>query len=249
MIGKEILAIEDSFEKQNCGEMACYPLSKDKLVCYAPNFLSVATIEELKSFCTEQRWNNSPIRGRDSDDGVAEHEIRTSESCPMIPAAQYLENPDFQRIRAEGKMPAIVREVDLSWEISQKAAKVVGADPKTVEPLQMVRYTSPHAQYQVHHDHGGYYGKTTEQRPWTILVFLDAPKSGGYTSFPKLDLKVFPRTGDALIWRNVLPESGDADPDMVHAGEPPTVGKKYALNIWIGDKTANLSSAHWGKAS
>jgi prolyl 4-hydroxylase len=177
---------------------------------------------------------------------TAKH-IRSSESCPLVPAATYLTNPKFIEIRQANSMPHLVREVDLAWHVSEQAAQLLGQSPEAVEPLQVVRYTSPAAEYHVHHDHGGFYGKSTEARPWTVLVFLAQPFDGGYTSFPKLVLDVLPRTGDALVWRNVLSDD-TADPEMVHAGLPPTRGEKYALNVWFSNTNdkANLLTGLWG---
>ena len=113
----------------------------------------------------------------------------------------------------------------------------VKVNPKTVEPLQLVRYTTPDAEYQLHHDHGGFYGKETEHRPWTMLIFLNDVSEGGHTAFPELGLEIVPRGGDALIWANT--KDGKADPDMVHMGKPPSSEgvEKYAVNIWFGEES------------
>ena len=118
-----------------------------------------------------------------------------------------------------------------------------------MEPFQLVRYL-PGEFYRQHHDHGGYYGVETEQRPWTLLVFLsDIPSrngddGGGYTLFKELGedeggLAIVPRMGDAVLWRNVHEETGDVLMDAVHEAVPPNDGGdviKYAMNVWIADK-------------
>lgn len=83
----------------------------------------------------------------------------------------------------------------------------------------------------------GYYGKSSEHRSWTMLIFLnDVENAGGHTSFPKLDLEVVPRGGDALVWSNTM--DGNVDEDMVHAGKPPSKAgvEKYAVNVWFGEE-------------
>jgi len=142
----------------------------------------------------------------------------------------------------------IAREVDLSWDIADRASKLLNVDPHLVEALQLVRYTSPDAQYRLHHDHGGFYGKQTEHRPWTMLVFLNDVSDGGQTAFPKLGLEVVPRGGDALIWSNTNNE-GEADPDMVHMGKPPSKEgvEKYAVNVWFGGESFSTRSKEWGQ--
>jgi prolyl 4-hydroxylase len=142
----------------------------------------------------------------------------------------------------------IAREVDLSWDIAVRAATLLNVNPNKVEALQLVRYTSPLAQYSLHHDHGGFYGKRTEHRPWTMLIFLNDVSAGGMTAFPKLGLEVIPRGGDALVWSNTKAD-GEVDPDMVHMGIPPNVEgvEKYAVNVWFGGESFATRSKEWGK--
>lgn len=121
-----------------------------------------------------------------------------------------------------------------------------------IEPFQLVRY-QPGEFYREHHDHGSYYGVNTEQRPWTLLVFLsDLPplssstneRNGGYTYFRKLDedgggVAVVPRSGDGVLWRNEDKETGELLMDAIHEAVPPEDGGnivKYAMNVWIAKK-------------
>jgi prolyl 4-hydroxylase len=159
----------------------------------------------------------------------------------MVPAVAYLSSPRYQAfIKEEPMQPSVAkmaREVDVSWDIALRASKIIGVSASTVEALQLVRYTSPDAEYKLHHDHGGYYGKATEHRPWTILIFLNDVSDGGHTAFPKLGLEVIPRGGDALIWSNS--KGSEVDPDMVHMGKPPSKEgvEKYAVNVWFGEES------------
>mmetsp|Transcript_18402 Transcript_18402/g.25943 ORF Transcript_18402/g.25943 Transcript_18402/m.25943 type:complete len:325 (+) Transcript_18402:32-1006(+) len=251
-------------------DQVLYVLEESKPVLYIPNFLNVSTAEELQNFCNHQpgRWSKSPVRNNaaadsdGADDVALNTKIRTSDSCALVPAATYLSTPSFLSLKENledqpDHIVQIVREVDVAWEVTQQAASVLNRDPKTVEPLQLVRYLNPNAFYKVHHDHGDFYGKEDlEHRPWTILVFLNDVEEGGHTSFPKLDLEVKPRAGDAIAWSNVLVDMPTtADPDMVHAGEPPKREgiEKYAVNIWFGeDLSIDKLTAHagqWSKAA
>ena len=246
----------------------------------------------LLRLCLDQnRFVRSPVRKNigdiDDDDGgddttMTKHDDhRTSESCTGIPVAMYRKNPKVQamiypngmtntnNVQDDAELPehlkAIKHEMELHWDVATKATQFIHSDtvdPSIIEPLQIVRYTHPNAQYKLHHDHGGFYRSNTinkessstetqaipvvDERPWTMLVFLNTPLEGGHTSFPKLGLEVMPRKGDAIVWSNVVVarrKEGDdeafamtevVDPDMVHAGLPPTKGEKYALNIWFG---------------
>lgn len=263
LLGGQMVSIEESRFPMHYGSyplqkkstannedaLSYYILNAEKSVLYVPNFLNETAVEEIKDFCISgQRFARSPIRGMtnsDQNNKVQEHQLRTSESCTMVPTVIYRNSPKVQAMFAEDPMPPQVakvkREVDLSWDVALRASALLGVDPETVEPLQLVRYTSPDAEYKLHHDHGGFYGKTTEHRLWTMLVFMSDVPEGGHTAFPKLDLEVVPRRGDALVWSNVKKskQEGDAsfvvDGDMVHAGRPPSDGShKYAMNVWFG---------------
>jgi hypothetical protein len=247
-IDGERVSIRDVFPSSDWQDTRYYILNQEKHLWYMENFVNASIAKELRQFCQHQnRFQRSPIREAD-DQIYAEDKRRTSESCVLVPAGKYLENPKFDEIRSNPQHAWVVREVDVAWEVSKRAAAWLElSSPHQVESLQVVRYTTPDAEYRIHHDHGGFYGKDTELRPFTILAFLNSLPDGGFTSFPKLQTKITPRLGDAIVWSNELP-NGSADPDMMHAGEPP--GKegieKYALNVWImRDKEAADYSSAW----
>lgn len=89
-----------------------------------------------------------------------------------------------------------------------------------------------------------------------MLVFLNDVVEGGHTAFPRLDLEVIPRFGDAVVWSNVkLDEESNGsllmvvDEDMVHAGSPPAREgiEKYAMNVWFGQQSVEerISEGRW----
>jgi hypothetical protein len=273
LLGDEVVIVDESRFPMHQGtyppngnadntvdDLTYFILNDDKPVLYVPNFMNHSVIEELKEFCiSSQRFARSPIRGTStiqvSASSVQEHHGRTSESCTMVPTVVYRNSPKVQAMFAEDPMPPhvrkVAREVDLSWDVAVRASRLLGVTPETVEPLQLVRYTSPNAEYKLHHDHGGFYGKQTEFRLWTMLVFLSDVPEGGQTSFPKLNLEFVPRMGDAIVWSNV--RQGDdgsilVDEDMVHAGRPPAEGShKYAMNVWFGYESseARMQEGGW----
>jgi len=58
---------------------------------------------------------------------------------------------------------------------------------------------------------------------------------GGETFFPKLDLRVRPESGKAILWSNVLPDNAlKADPLTMHRALPVDgEHEKIGMNIWI----------------
>lgn len=120
-------------------------------------------------------------------------------------------------------------------EMREKTARLAGVPADHVEGLQLVRY-SKGEQYKFHYD---YFDAINEnQREHTFLVYLNdlAMEDGGATIFKGYNVKVYPRQGRA-IWFRDLTEDGKLNEKSLHAGEEvQTDTIKYAVNIWIRQK-------------
>ena len=138
----------------------------------------------------------------------------------------------------------MVAELDVATAIARRVALTlsaagVGVTPASIEPLQVVRYRSGEA-FAAHHDYHVTEATSVqgEQRAWTALLYgstLDA-NDGGATHFPLLNISVWPRAGDALLWSNVNLD-GSPNPASLHAGLPPSGDKeKVAINVWVADR-------------
>jgi len=110
----------------------------------------------------------------------------------------------------------------------------------SAENLQLVHY-SPGEKYDAHYD----WGVEPGTRYITLLLYLNDPKSGGETSFPRAKtppgykgpgLLMPPKKGSAVLFYNLLPD-GNADVDSLHAALPVHRGEKWLANFWIRDKT------------
>lgn len=73
------------------------------------------------------------------------------------------------------------------------------------------------------------------QRTVTLVTYLNDGFDDAPTHFPALKLKVRGAVGDALIWSNLCPD-GSPDPNTVHAGMPPTRGRKWVLSQWLRNR-------------
>ena len=123
-------------------------------------------------------------------------------------------------------------------QLEARFAALLGIDPAHGETIQGQRYTAgqefrPHTDWFVpgsvawslEADRGG-------QRAFTAMAYLNDVEDGGETDFPLLDLAIAPRQGTLLVWNNA-DEHGVPNPQMVHAGNPVTRGRKYIITKWF----------------
>ncbi len=239
--------------------MASIPEGEGISLHYVQNFLSADTVSKFISMCNQRSgWTNSP----QSIDGSASvnKATRTSSSCPLIWPQLYLPIWTDPTHPKHSRLEPLKDEIELTWHLTQRVASFLNISEEHVEPFQIVRY-EPGQLYREHHDHGSYYGANTEQRPYTLLLFLsDMPTDkGGYTKFRALNedgdgVSIVPRMGDGVLWRNEDELTGELLMDAVHEAVPPVHGHghghddetenanvnvnanavvKYAMNVWI----------------
>ena len=150
------------------------------------------------------------------------------------------------RTSTTGMLPAhdpVVRR------ITERAALITGYPYANIEPLQLVKYVDGQ-KYEPHFDYGEacdfeenlYYG----HRHVTMLVYLNSVpvERGGYTAFPKLDIRVNPQAYSAVVFNDCLP-NGEEDPRTLHGGSPPANFTKIAINIWIRAQARSNPNAAW----
>ena len=119
--------------------------------------------------------------------------------------------------------------------INTRVAAVSNTDVAAGEALTVLRY-GPGQQYRPHHDA---IAGTTNQRGWTMLIYLNENYSGGQTRFFPSGLTVRGQRGDALLFRNLL-QDGSPDPAAQHAGLPVTAGHKWLATRWIRQQPLDL---------
>ncbi|MDB5692983.1 MAG: hypothetical protein JWO81_2046 [Alphaproteobacteria bacterium] len=115
--------------------------------------------------------------------------------------------------------------------LNRRLAAIGGTAAEQGEPLQVLRYR-PGQQYRTHMD---WLPGEANKRVLTALVYLNEGYGGGETAFVKTALEVKGRKGDAILFRNALPD-GRPDPASEHAGLPVTKGVKLLASRWIRER-------------
>ena len=75
------------------------------------------------------------------------------------------------------------------------------------------------------------------QRLFTVMIYLNKPKKGGYTRFKKLDINIKPETGKLLLFSNVIKGTNKINEKSLHSGLPVEEGEKWILTCWFNSFT------------
>ncbi len=60
-------------------------------------------------------------------------------------------------------------------------------------------------------------------------------EEGGETSFPRVNIAVKPKRGNAILWYNTMPD-GTLDDQSLHGGMPVLKGEKYVAVLWFRER-------------
>lgn len=89
--------------------------------------------------------------------------------------------------------------------------------------------------YLEHHDYiEAQWNMPCGPRVLTFFIYLNSDIQGGETSFPKLNLKIKPQKGTAILWPSVWNNDPYKKLELTnHAGLDVINGTKSAINVWI----------------
>lgn len=119
-----------------------------------------------------------------------------------------------------------------------RISAIVGVPVENFESFQVARYY-PSQEYKAHYDACDLVDKECVEdmkrgglRLYTCLMYLSDEFTGGATDFPNLNVKVQPKKGMAVFFRN-LNKDRTRPTEFFHAGMPVLSGTKYIANCWI----------------
>ncbi len=115
--------------------------------------------------------------------------------------------------------------------LNRRIAAASGSTADQGEAAQVLRY-APGQEYRPHFD---FVRASGNQRRLTALVWLNHDYRGGETAFLRAGFRLKGKRGDAIVFRNALPD-GSVDPMTEHAGLPVIAGAKYLYSRWIRAK-------------
>jgi prolyl 4-hydroxylase len=136
---------------------------------------------------------------------------------------------------------------------SKLVSELTNLPVENQEKFQLVRYQKGQ-KYNHHFDacnpSAGDYKECIENskhhgaRKFTFLIYLNDVFYGGETDFPKVNMKIQPRKGSAVLFRNLIGNTRESDPLSLHAGLPPTQNEeKWIINVWTRDTLYDLYSS------
>lgn len=181
----------------------------DEIICVVDRFLSPAECLALLAMSETGIWVASTVAPI-GDHSPFAGSGRNSQSMMMPVSSQAM--------------------ADLLGTIEARLAERFAIDTRRLEPWQITRYRRGE-RFDYHLDCGAFASHPSGERVRTVLVVLERPLRGGATHFRALDLKILPRAGRLIVWRNLLP-SGACNYAMIHAGRPVWQGRKTILTTW-----------------
>mmetsp|Transcript_22604 Transcript_22604/g.49071 ORF Transcript_22604/g.49071 Transcript_22604/m.49071 type:complete len:515 (+) Transcript_22604:105-1649(+) len=223
--------VEDQVMNITLKVLSCAPRAFE-----IPNFLSDVEVDHILELAGGMKLKQSTTGqgGTKADNRKTRTSLNTwvnRETTPIIDAI-YRRAADLLRFDE-----ALIRHRDKG-----EAPDTPESRNSIAEPLQLVHY-GPGQEYTAHHDFG--YTNSDDvlqpQRFATLLLYLNEPKAGGETSFPRWingetrePLMVKPERGKAALFYSFLPD-GNMDDLSHHAAVPVTEGEKWLINLWVRD--------------
>jgi prolyl 4-hydroxylase len=164
---------------------------------------------------------------------AAECDFLVAEASPWLHPSLVIDPRTGAQLRnpirtSDGMSFTYVQEVPAVHVLNRRIAAATHTDVRQGEALQVLRYR-PGQEYKPHMDA---VAGEANQRILTMLVYLNDGYEGGETVFLRTGLRFKGRKGDALVFRNALPD-GRADEMAQHAGLPVTAGEKLIASRWI----------------
>lgn len=186
-----------------------------------------AEVYQIENFLTPEECNQV-IR-----------EINKNPKRSMVSGGEHKSGAGVSNYRTSSTGTLKHQKFPLIKDIDRRISRAINIPLELGEVTQGQKYEVG----QEFKDHMDYFGKNAMKghgdrwgnRTWTFMVYLNDDCEGGETEFKRLGLKFTPKTGMAVIWRN-MNEDGTLNPNTMHAGRPVKQGVKYIITKWFRQK-------------
>lgn len=184
------------------------------------------TIRVYKKFLTDDEINHLINKAKDN-----------------LIKSKVLENGEEILHKDRTSSSSFIKDDSVTRRIKKRVCSLLGCKFLEIENLQVVNYKKGE-KYSPHFDFFNQKEKENEcgQRKHTLLIYLNTlnQEDGGSTSFPELNIKIYPKKGNAVYFDN-LDKDGNGNPLTLHGGDPIINDtEKWACNIWIRNKEMTL---------
>ncbi len=164
---------------------------------------------------------------------IALGEPRLDKSIVMNDVTAQTARTDY-RTSSDHAFQTFQDDFGLRW-LQWRLLRTLDVPMLNAEPLLLLRYL-PGEEYKPHRDYLPPTGfGQAGQRVHTVFCYLSDVDAGGETDFPLLKVRVTPKQGRVVHFRNVL-ANGEPDPRTLHAGLPVTGGTKWLATLWTRER-------------
>jgi prolyl 4-hydroxylase len=174
------------------------------------NFLSEEECHDLIQSLQNETFEKSTITNSNE-----KNKIRTSSTCHLFSEKNKL----YQ-------------------DLNNKICKTIGVNETQSEISQVQKYNIGE-EFKQHTDYfdenlecNKYYLGERGQRTWTFMIYLNDVEEGGETYFPKINMKIKPICGTAIIWNNLINDE-KVNCYSLHQGLPVLKGEKIIITKWF----------------
>ncbi|MDR0268050.1 2OG-Fe(II) oxygenase [Paenibacillus sp.] len=124
--------------------------------------------------------------------------------------------------------------------IEKRISQIMNIPIEHGDGLQVLLYT-PGQEYKPHYD---FFAETSRSsannRISTLVMYLNDVEEGGETTFPRLNLSVFPNKGMAVYFEYFY-SNHKLNELTLHAGTPVCRGEKWVATMWMRRQTFRSS--------
>ncbi|MCR8844929.1 2OG-Fe(II) oxygenase [Paenibacillus sp. SC116] len=127
-------------------------------------------------------------------------------------------------------------ESETNSRIEKRISQIMSIPIEHGDGLQVLQYT-PGQEYKPHHDFFAEASRaSTNNRISTLVMYLNDVEEGGETTFPMLNLSVYPNKGTAVYFEYFY-DNQELNESTLHAGTPVIKGEKWVATMWMRRQT------------